>query len=251
VALVALIMILVSPGVFANTQYWDSPTGTGDAISGAAGRMPERHEYMAESRFRWSSLTGRATVVDGNTIIIRGWRIRLDAIDAPESRQTCEADGQPWRCGQQAALALAEKIGAANVTCANRGRDHYSRTLAICTLGDLDLNGWLVAEGWALAYRFYSTEYVSDEDVAKAASKGVWRGRFVPPWDWRRGVRLADAEPPGECAIKGDINQDSERIYHVPGGRWYAETRISPDRGERWFCTEEEARDAGWRAAGR
>ena len=82
--------------------------------------------------------TGRATVIDGDTIEVRGERFRLDAIDAPESGQTCEVDGQPWRCGQQAALALAGKIGAANVTCTDRGRDRYDRTLAICTLGDLE-----------------------------------------------------------------------------------------------------------------
>ena len=111
---------------------------------------------------------------------------------SPETGRTCEVDGQPWRCGQQAALALADKIGVGNVTCTDRGTDRYGRTLAICYLGDLDLNGWLVAEGWALAYRHYSTEYVPQEDAARATGNGMWRGRFVPPWDWRRGVRLAD-----------------------------------------------------------
>jgi endonuclease YncB( thermonuclease family) len=195
-----------------------------------------------------ADISGRATIIDGDTIEIRGERIRLDAIDAPESNQTCEANGQPWRCGQQAALALADKIGAANVTCADRGTDRFDRTLAICYLAELDLNGWMVGEGWALAYRYYSTEYVPQEDAARAAGNGTWRGRFVPPWDWRRGVRLADTEPPGDCAIKGNINRDGERIYHVPGGRDYDRTRISPEKGERWFCTEAEAREAGWRS---
>jgi endonuclease YncB( thermonuclease family) len=192
--------------------------------------------------------TGRASVIDADTIDIRGERIRLHGIDAPESRQTCEADGETWRCGQQAALALADKIGTANVTCDDRGGDRYGRTIAVCRLGDLDLNGWLVAEGWALAYRHYSTDYVPQEDDARAASKGMWRGRFVPPWDWRRGVRLADTEPPGDCAIKGNINREGERIYHVPDSRWYSRTRINPEKGERWFCSEAEAREAGWRA---
>ena len=62
-------------------------------------------------------------------------------------------------------------------------------------------------------------------------------------------VRLADAEPPGECAIKGNISRDGEHIYHVPGGRWYDRTRIRPEKGERWFCTEVEAREAGWGTA--
>lgn len=49
------------------------------------------------------------------------------------------------------------------------------------------------------------------------------------------------------CRIKGNISQNGERIYHVPGGRWYARTRIDRFKGERWFCSEEEARAAGWR----
>ena len=54
------------------------------------------------------------------------------------------------------------------------------------------------------------------------------------------------------CTIKGNVSINSgERIYHVPGQRDYAGTVISPDYGERWFCSEEEARQAGWRRAGR
>jgi hypothetical protein len=50
-----------------------------------------------------------------------------------------------------------------------------------------------------------------------------------------------------DCAIKGNISRSGERIYHVPGGRWYNATMINPLRGERWFCNEGEARTAGWR----
>jgi endonuclease YncB( thermonuclease family) len=198
-----------------------------------------------------ADVTGRASVIDGNTIKIRGERIRLDAIDAPESAQLCEAHGQRWRCGQRAALALADRIGTRNVTCRGRGSDRYGRMLAICYLGDLDLNGWMVSEGWALAYRRYSLAYVSLEEGAQAARRGMWRGRFVAPWDWRRGTRLAGARParPDACLIKGNINRSGERIYYVPGGRWYDRMRITTAKGERWFCTEAEAKAAGWRAA--
>ncbi len=51
----------------------------------------------------------------------------------------------------------------------------------------------------------------------------------------------------GACLIKGNINRHGERIYHVPGSRWHARTKISPGKGERWFCSEEEAIAAGWR----
>lgn len=55
------------------------------------------------------------------------------------------------------------------------------------------------------------------------------------------------AQQRGECNIKGNVSTTGERIYHVPGQKYYDDTRISPSHGERWFCSEEEARSAGWR----
>ncbi|SMH40474.1 hypothetical protein SAMN02982922_2332 [Mesorhizobium australicum] len=49
------------------------------------------------------------------------------------------------------------------------------------------------------------------------------------------------------CNIKGNIAIGGERIYHVPGQSYYSDTRVSPMRGERWFCSEADARAAGWR----
>jgi len=153
-----------------------------------------------------SDLTGRASVVDGDTIEIHGQRIRLFGIDAPESRQTCEADGQTWRCGQQAALVLSDRIGQRTVACEQRDVDRYGRIVAICRAGTEDLNAWLVSQGLALAYRQYSTAYVDEENAAHAARLGLWRGAFTAPWDWRRGVRTpsasagaSESEPAAAC----------------------------------------------------
>ena len=83
--------------------------------------------------------------------------------------------------------------------------------------------------------------------------RGVWRGEVVPPWDWRKGKGLggtrstAGQQSGGRCNIKGNIGKNGTHIYHVPGGRYYDQTRISTSKGERWFCTEGEARAAGWR----
>jgi hypothetical protein len=51
----------------------------------------------------------------------------------------------------------------------------------------------------------------------------------------------------GECVIKGNVNTKGQRIYHVPGQKYYNDTRIQASHGERWFCSEAEARAAGWR----
>ncbi len=199
-----------------------------------------------------ADITGQARVIDGDTIDIAGQRIRLHGIDTPEANQLCEADGKQWRCGQDATFALANLIGRTWVTCIERDRDRYGRIVAVCKVGGpkgQDLGAWMVAEGWALAYRKYSTDYVAAEDTARAAGRGMWRGKFIAPWDWRRGKRLASkaAGNNGACRIKGNIGKSGVHIYHVPGGASYGKTRINEAKGERWFCTEAEARASGWR----
>lgn len=136
-------------------------------------------------------IAGRPFVIDGDTIDIQGRRIRLDMIDAPESAQLCQdAAGQDYECGRVATMALANKIGWQSVTCTDRGRDRYGRTLGVCSLGELDLNGWMVEQGYAVEYRKYSHGYYRQaEDHAKAAKTGLWAGTFQWPWDWRRERR--------------------------------------------------------------
>jgi endonuclease YncB( thermonuclease family) len=136
------------------------------------------------------TIVGIASVIDGDTIEIHGQRIRLHGIDTPESRQLCERDGKPYRCGQVAALALSDKIGRSTVSCEGRGTDRYRRVIAICSQAGEDLNGWLVRQGYGVAYRKYSLDYVPQEEAAHKEQLGLWSGRFVMPWLWRRGERL-------------------------------------------------------------
>lgn len=135
-----------------------------------------------------TSVTGTASVIDGDTIEIHGERIRLEAIDAIEDHQRCTLpNGRAWRCGRDAAFALADRIGRSPVTCAISGRDRYSRLVATCYLGGEDLNGWMVRQGWAVAYRHYGTQYVDEENAARRERLGIWASSFEMPWDWRRG----------------------------------------------------------------
>lgn len=196
-------------------------------------------------------IAGVASVIDGDTIEIHGQSIRLDGVDAPESSQRCDIDGRAWRCGQVAANALADHIGRKAVTCHQRSRDRYGRAVALCTVAGENVSAWLVREGWALAFRKYSLAYVDDETAAKAAKRGLWRGTFIPPWEWRAqraGLAApASATPtPSGCRIKGNLTPKGERTYYVPGVRGYAQTQINTAKGERWFCSESEAQAAGW-----
>ena len=145
-----------------------------------------------------ADITGTATVIDGDTIEVAGERIRLHGIDAPETGQTCRAGGKVWRCGREAAFMLADRIGRSpvwhtdvNFVCEERDQDRYGRIVAVCFAGDEDINRWMVRNGWALAYRRYSTDYVDEESAASGAKAGIWAGEFVLPWEWRQGNRLA------------------------------------------------------------
>lgn len=133
---------------------------------------------------------GQPHVIDGDTIRIGDTRIRLEGVDAPEMSQRCtKADGSGWPCGAAARAALIHKIGNQSVRCEISGSDRYDRSLGTCWLGTVNLSGWLVRSGWAVAYRRYSMRYVSDEQGARGQRLNIWSGRFEPPSDYRAAVR--------------------------------------------------------------
>ncbi len=194
------------------------------------------------------ALTGRADTIDGDTVVIGGTRIRLEGIDAPEAGQTC---GRPqagrWACGAKAARALSQLVEGRTVRCEQLGTDKYGRTLGACFAGELDLNAWMVRHGHAWAFVKYSRRYVKEEAEARSEKLGVWQGEAQPPWDYRaqRWASVEEKAPEG-CAIKGNVTAHG-KIYHMPWSPWYAQIKMDPERGRRWFCTEAEAVAAGWR----
>jgi endonuclease YncB( thermonuclease family) len=119
------------------------------------------------------TLTGRADIVDGDTIKIGGIPVRLYGIDAPEGRQTCKRDGKTYNCGKEATKALANLIVGRSVQCEVIGKDDYGRALGVCTVADTELNRTMVRNGWALAFVKYSDRYASDQDAAEGAGEFV------------------------------------------------------------------------------
>ena len=197
-----------------------------------------------------AELSGPARVIDGDTVQIGATHIRLHGIDAPEAAQTCtSAEGAVFACGAVATQALTALIGGASVTCAPVNVDRYGRTVARCATAGRDLGQAMVAAGYATAYRAYATDYVTQEADARRAGRGLWAGQMPDPAAFR-AAKVEAPMAPAACAIKGNIGGGG-RIYHMPGQDHYAATRISTAKGERWFCSEAEARAAGWRAARR
>jgi endonuclease YncB( thermonuclease family) len=208
-------------------------------------------------------LIGRVVrIVDGDTLLMLDsknaqHRVRLSGIDAPESKQ-------PF--GKVSRQNLADLVFQKQVKIETGNKDRYGRLIGKIWVESedcsgcgmtLDANLAQVTAGLAWWYRDYAYEqsvedrglYESAEHEAKAKQVGLW-GDTEPhaPWDWRSGSVIA-ADAPEGCPIKGNINSDGVHIYHAPGRRSYAATRIDLLKGERWFCSVVEAVEAGWRAA--
>lgn len=198
------------------------------------------------------SLAGLARVIDGDTLDVAGVRVRLHGIDAPELSQTCQhANGATWACGQWSRDELAALVGKTEVTCRQRDVDRYGRVVAVCAAGGHDVNAAMVNAGAAKAYRKYAMDYAAIENQATRAGRGIWQGQYVDPADYRRQATSSPAQQASSsCLIKGNISE-AGRIYHIPGQRDYAATQSSANKGESWFCSEAEARAAGWRRARR
>ena len=125
-------------------------------------------------------------VIDGDTIYLKNEKIRFSGIDTPEIKQTCNKNNETIKCGIQAKELLINKIGNNKVKCVKNGIDKYNRILAECFVNNQSLSKYLVREGYAFAYRKYSTKYMPDEDYAKKNKKGMWAMTFEYPWDYRR-----------------------------------------------------------------
>ena len=134
------------------------------------------------------SLANNLKVVDGDTIILNGEKIRFSGIDTPELKQTCQKDNHEVACGVTAKMMLVKKIGNNTPECISEGNDIYKRTLAECFVNGKSLSKFLVRNGYAFAYRKYSKKFVKDEEFAKANKLGIWSMKFQYPWNFRKAI---------------------------------------------------------------
>src|SRR5262245_6391986 len=134
-------------------------------------------------------LTGRARIVDGDTIEVAGQRVRIFGIDAPEQDQTCERTGGGiWNCGMEATRLLRQIAGSQIVDCRVRATDVYDRAVARCRVGDEDLGRAMVRSGFAIRTA-RTGDYAAEETMARAGRLGMWSGDFQNPKDWRAAHR--------------------------------------------------------------
>lgn len=132
---------------------------------------------------------GQARAVDGDSLLMQGQRLRLVGMDAPELPQTCGGKEGRWKCGQEARTALAH-FANQNLVCVTAGLDRYDRHLVRCTSNGIDIGARLVETGMAVSYGAYGAE----EARARAAKRGLWKGQFQRPQDWRAENAERDEE---------------------------------------------------------
>ena len=140
-------------------------------------------------------ISGTAKVIDGDTIQIEDKKIRLLGIDAPEKKQICK---QTWLsisflsfekdyyCGEVSTNVLKKLINSKNINCKYTGKDRYKRFIAECFKNKVNINEWMVRNGYAIAYIKYSKKFIFQENIAKREKLGLWAGSFEKPWDYRK-----------------------------------------------------------------
>lgn len=137
------------------------------------------------------AIVGLATVGDSDGLRIGTSTIVLWGLESVERPQTCNIGGQMWECFPAAVRALETIVGTSEVACQPVGPpDGYGRLLAVCRVGDINVNEALVRAGFAIAKRDETLDYVAAEEAARAERIGLWQGEFVLPRDFRvmRGV---------------------------------------------------------------
>jgi endonuclease YncB( thermonuclease family) len=183
------------------------------------------------------TVQGPAEVTDGDTVVVVGVTVRLKGVDAPER-------DQPG--GPQATDAMRVIVGEW-LKCELTGEKTHGREIGYCVnAAGEDIAEAIIKRGLALACPRYSDRYFKFEqpEALRRQPRASYCVTITKPL--AQAAPAMSPAPPNNCLIKGNINSKGERIYHVPGQRYYDKTQIHQSKGERWFCTEQEAVAAGW-----
>jgi endonuclease YncB( thermonuclease family) len=204
--------------------------------------------------FLYSGAPGRiaglvsAVAVSGDSLRVAGTFVTLDGIEAPEASQYCERKTGKWRCGAAAKDALADLVRGKRIACDIVGEENGLKQ-ARCYSRGIDLAQELVRKGSVFSSGGFLSRYASYESEAQAEKLGLWAGDAERPQDFRdkRWAEATKSAPDG-CPIKGRIRAGA-RTYVLPWSASYDSTKPSKAKGERWFCSETEAKAAGWSRA--
>jgi len=216
---------------------------------------PSSENSQTDSQVDNLGLVKVTRVIDGDTVEIEGGeRIRYIGIDTPETVDP----RKPVQCfGVEASNKNKELVEGKEIRLEKdiTDRDKYNRLLRYVWVGDTFINLELVKQGFAYSYSYppdikYQDQFVNAQQEAREAKRGLWdtcstttEEKSVPTPTEQKD------DSSSSCVIKGNISSKSEKIYHLPGCSSYNVTKIDEARGERWFCSEQEALNAGWRKA--
>ncbi len=154
--------------------------------------------FLLNQSLNATEIYGVPKIIDGDTVHINSKKIRLKGIDAPEMKQQCKKTflkihllinlefKKNYSCGVSSKTKLVKKIKNSKINCISTTRDRYKRYLATCYKNKINLNKWMVRNGYAVAYKRYSEDYVRDENYAKENKLGMWKGSFTRPEKWRK-----------------------------------------------------------------
>lgn len=227
-------------------------TSQGSSLAAAADMFPVTH------------------ISDGDTITVsiggKEEKVRIIGLDAPET--------SPMECfGNESSAQLSFFLTGKNVTLgtdSSDDRDNFGRLLRYVFLDGRDIGAEMIREGYAASYRKYPHSRTDSYNALEMEAKNIRAGLWASCGESRSSISLvplsivpaaATSKKPNDleqvqaaegssCVIKGNVNSKGEMIYHVPGCGSYKRTQIKPGEGDKWFCSEAEAKTAGFRRAG-
>ena len=238
-------LLLYSPASISNVFEQNKQNGSSGSVPTSTSRSENPSVPITNETNTDGVLVTR--VIDGDTIQIEGGaKVRYIGIDTPE---TVDPRTSVQCYGKEAAAKNRELVEGKRVRFEKdvSETDKYGRLLRYVFIGENFVNETLVRGGYAFSLPYppdvkYQDSFDKAQEFARENDKGLWGScGFIA------GAETKTTVPETDCVIKGNISTSGEKIYHLPGQKYYNQTVITESRGERWFCTEADAQAAGWR----